>query len=93
MVKLLQEYWFLITFIFGIFGGAWKGITTLNETLLSIKHQLEVSNKQHQMDVNMSIEDRRKLWIEVHKLEDEIGAIDRDVTRHDEQLKTLFKER
>lgn len=79
MLEFIKEYWFLITFGIGLLGGAYRAVLTLNTTLLSIKHQLEVSNRQHRIDVELSVEDRRRLWEEVNKHDVRLDDLDRVV--------------
>ena len=79
MLEFIKEYWFLITFGIGLLGGAYRAVSTLNTTLLSIKHQLEVSNRQHRIDVELSVEDRRRLWEEVNKHDVRLDDLDRVV--------------
>ena len=39
-MELIKEWWFLIAFIIGIFGGLYKMSQTLNETLLNLKFEI-----------------------------------------------------
>ena len=39
-MHLIKEWWFLITFTIGIFGGLYKMSQTLNETLLKLKFEI-----------------------------------------------------
>ena len=39
-MDLIKEWWFLIVFIIGIFGGLYKMVKTLNETLLNLKFEI-----------------------------------------------------
>ena len=39
-MHLIKEWWFLIAFAIGIFGGLYKMAQTLNETLLNLKFEI-----------------------------------------------------
>ena len=39
-MNLIKEWWFLIAFTIGIFGGLYKMSQTLNETLLKLKFEI-----------------------------------------------------
>ncbi len=39
-MELIKEWWFLIAFTIGIFGGLYKMSQTLNETLLNLKFEI-----------------------------------------------------
>ena len=39
-MEMLKEWWFLITFTIGLFGGLWKISKTLNETLLKLNFEI-----------------------------------------------------
>ena len=39
-MQLIKEWWFLIIFTIGIFGGLYKMSKTLNETLLNLKFEI-----------------------------------------------------
>ena len=39
-MDLIKEWWFLIAFVIGIFGGLYKMSQTLNETLLTLKFEI-----------------------------------------------------
>lgn len=39
-MELIKEWWFLIAFTIGIFGGLYKMSKTLNETLLNLKFEI-----------------------------------------------------
>ena len=39
-MHLIKEWWFLIAFTIGIFGGLYKMSQTLNETLLKLKFEI-----------------------------------------------------
>ena len=39
-MHLIKEWWFLIAFTIGIFGGLYKMSQTLNETLLNLKFEI-----------------------------------------------------
>ena len=39
-MQLIKEWWFLIAFTIGIFGGLYKMSKTLNETLLNLKFEI-----------------------------------------------------
>ena len=39
-MELIKEWWFLISFTIGIFGGLYKMSKTLNETLLNLKFEI-----------------------------------------------------
>ena len=39
-MQLIKEWWFLIAFSIGIFGGLYKMSKTLNETLLNLKFEI-----------------------------------------------------
>ncbi|WP_373761267.1 hypothetical protein [Jeotgalibaca porci] len=39
-MEFVKEWWFLITFTIGIFGGLYKMSQTLNETLLNLKFEI-----------------------------------------------------
>ena len=39
-MDLIKEWWFLIAFAIGIFGGLYKMSQTLNETLLNLKFEI-----------------------------------------------------
>ena len=39
-MNLIKEWWFLIAFTIGIFGGLYKTTQTLNETLLNLKFEI-----------------------------------------------------
>lgn len=39
-MDLIKEWWFLIAFTIGIFGGLYKMSQTLNETLLKLKFEI-----------------------------------------------------
>lgn len=80
IIEFIKDYWFLITAFGSLLIGGYKSVKTLNETLVSIKHQLELNNKNHEYAVKESSVDRGKLWSEVSGLKTNVDGIDTRVT-------------
>ena len=79
-MHLIKEWWFLIAFTIGIFGGLYKMSQTLNETLLKLKFEITrlsdslTESKSDRVRLHSRIDDTEKeidvLGIRVSVIED-----------------------
>ena len=79
-MNLIKEWWFLIAFTIGIFGGLYKMSQTLNETLLNLKFEITrlsdslTESKSDRVRLHSRIDDTEKeidvLGIRVSVIED-----------------------
>lgn len=81
-----RDWWPIIAFFISIVGLGFRGVKTINDTLLDIKSEIKVSNKQIE-EINS---DAVKIWKEIKNHADKIDLLDITVTRHDEKINTLF---
>ena len=68
---LIKEWWFLITFAIGIFGGLYKMSKTLNETLLNLKFEITRLSES----LSESKADRVRLHLRIDDTEKEIDGL------------------
>ncbi|WP_018659918.1 hypothetical protein [Allofustis seminis] len=83
----VKEWMPLISFLMSIFYGGYRGIKTLNDTLVSIKHELELSNNR----LETSAADRKKLWIQIGEHQKKIYGLEEKAARHEEKINFLEK--
>ena len=69
-MHLIKEWWFLIAFIIGIFGGLYKMSQTLNETLLNLKFEITRLSES----LSESKADRVRLHLRIDDTEKEIDG-------------------
>ena len=69
-MDLIKEWWFLIAFTIGIFGGLYKMSQTLNETLLNLKFEITRLNDS----LTESKADRMRLHLRIDDTEKEIDG-------------------
>ena len=70
-MDLIKEWWFLIAFTIGIFGGLYKMLQTLNATLLNLK--FEITRLSDSLTESKS--DRVILHALIEDMEKEIGVL------------------
>lgn len=70
-MNLIKEWWFLIAFTIGIFGGLYKMSQTLNETLLNLK--FEITRLSDSLTESKS--DRVRLHSRIDDTEKEIDVL------------------
>lgn len=71
-MDLIKEWWFLIAFTIGMFGGLYKMSQTLNETLLNLKFEI----KRLSESLTESKADRVKLHQRIDNTEDRLDKLD-----------------
>lgn len=84
-----RDWWPIITFFIGGVGFGFKGVKTLNSTLLDIRGELKTSNQR----IEEIASDTIKIWVELKDHENKIEELGTTVTRHDEKIKTLFNQK
>ncbi len=82
-MDLIKEWWFLIAFIIGIFGGLYRMSQTLNETLLNLKFEITrlsdslTESKADRVRLHLRIDDTEKevdvLGIRVSVIEERVN--------------------
>ena len=82
-MHLIKEWWFLIAFAIGIFGGLYKMSQTLNETLLNLKFEITrlsdslTESKADRVRLHLRIDDTEKevdvLGIRVSVIEERVS--------------------
>lgn len=85
MFYFIKEWWFLLTFFGGLAYGGYKGIKTLNDTLIDIKNELKMSNERFKE----SVRDRERIWQRLYQHDEEIDRLDIQTNRHDVQIEVL----
>ena len=70
-MDLIKEWWFLIAFAIGIFGGLYKMSQTLNETLLNLKFEITRLSDS----LTDSKADRVRLHVRIDDAEKEIDVL------------------
>ena len=70
-MDLIKEWWFLIAFVIGIFGGLYKMSQTLNETLLNLKFEITRLSDS----LTDSKADRVRLHVRIDDAEKEIDVL------------------
>ena len=70
-MHLIKEWWFLIAFAIGIFGGLYKMSQTLNETLLNLKFEITRLSES----LSDSKADRVRLHSRIDDTEKEIDVL------------------
>ena len=71
-MHLIKEWWFLITFTIGIFGGLYKMSQTLNETLLKLKFEITRLSES----LTDSKADRVRLHARIDNTDDRLDKLD-----------------
>ena len=71
-MHLIKEWWFLIAFTIGIFGGLYKMSQTLNETLLHLKFEIARLSES----LTDSKADRVRLHARIDNADDRIDKLD-----------------
>lgn len=77
-MHLIKEWWFLIAFTIGIFGGLYKMSQTLNETLLKLKFEIT--------RLSESLTDSKADLVRLHS---RIDNTDNRLDKHDIQISVL----
>ena len=82
-MDLIKEWWFLIAFTIGIFGGLYRVSQTLNETLLNLKFEIArlsdslTESKADRVRLHSRIDDTEKevdvLGIRVSVIEERVN--------------------
>lgn len=85
MFYFIKEWWFLIGATGGIVYGAYKGIKTINQTLIEIKNELKMSNERF----ILSEKDRKELWKKAYKHDDRLNQHEIMLNRHDIYISKL----
>ena len=84
-MDLIKEWWFLIAFVIGIFGGLYKMSQTLNETLLNLKFEITrlsdslTESKADRVRLHLRIDDTEK---EIDVLGIRVSVIEERVSNH-----------
>lgn len=63
----------------------YKGVETINDTLLDIRYELKASNVRFEHGE----QDRKKLWARVYKNDEAIDRLADITSRHDVEIKNL----
>ena len=71
-MNLIKEWWFLIAFTIGIFGGLYKMSQTLNETLLKLKFEITRLSES----LTDSKADRVRLHARIDNTDDRLDKLD-----------------
>ena len=71
-MHLIKEWWFLIAFTIGIFGGLYKMSQTLNETLLKLKFEITRLSES----LTDSKADRVRLHARIDNTDDRLDKLD-----------------
>lgn len=71
-MDLIKEWWFLIAFTIGIFGGLYKMSQTLNETLLKLKFEITRLSES----LTDSKADRLRLHARIDNTDDRLDKLD-----------------
>ena len=77
-MELIKEWWFLIAFTVGIFGGLYKMSQTLNETLLNLKFEIT--------RLSESLSDSKADRVRLHSRIDET---EKEIDKHDTRISIL----
>ena len=77
-MELIKEWWFLIAFTIGIFGGLYKMSQTLNETLLNLKFEIT--------RLSESLSDSKADRVRLHSRIDET---EKEIDKHDTRISIL----
>ena len=77
-MDLIKEWWFLIAFTIGIFGGLYKMSQTLNETLLNLKFEIT--------RLSESLSDSKADRVRLHSRIDET---EKEIDKHDTRISIL----
>lgn len=89
MFVFMKEWWFLILAVGGLFIGGYRGVQSINKSLVDILYQLKTFNEK----IMLSEKDREDIHLDLKEHDRRLDEQDKLLGRHDEQLKTLFKER
>lgn len=77
-MEFVKEWWFLITFTIGIFGGLYKMSKTLNETLLKLNFEIT--------RLSESLSDSKADRVRLHSRIDEN---EKEIDEHDTRISIL----
>jgi septal ring factor EnvC (AmiA/AmiB activator) len=77
-MDFVKEWWFLIAFTIGIFGGLYKMSQTLNETLLNLKFEIT--------RLSESLSDSKADRVRLHSRIDET---EKEIDKHDTRISIL----
>ena len=77
-MELIKEWWFLIAFTIGIFGGLYKISKTLNETLLKLNFEIT--------RLSESLSDSKADRVRLHSRIDET---EKEIDKHDTRISIL----
>ena len=77
-MEFVKEWWFLIAFTIGIFGGLYKMSQTLNETLLNLKFEIT--------RLSESLSDSKADRVRLHSRVDET---EKEIDKHDTRISIL----
>lgn len=79
MFYFIKDWWFLIVAIAGTVYGGYKGIKTINNTLVDIKNELKMSNQRFEA----SETDRRNIWEKLYKHDERIDNHAIEIKSHE----------
>ena len=82
-MNLIKEWWFLIAFTIGIFGGLYKMSQTLNETLLKLKFEITRLSES----LTDSKADRVRLHARIDNTDDRLDKLDTRTSVLEERVK------
>lgn len=85
MFYFIREWWFLIISFMGVLYSGYKGIKTLNTSLIEIKNELKLSNQRYES----SEIDRLKIWEQLFKNDTRLDHHEITLARHEIYLETL----
>ena len=71
VMYFIKDWWFLITAFCSFFYAGFVGLHTINNTLISIRHELELSNNR----MKDSAKDRKRIWGRIEKHDEAIQSI------------------
>ena len=82
MFMFIREWWFLIAFVGAMIVGSYKGIETINDTLIEIKNELKMSNTRFKTGE----QDRENLWKKMYEHDGRLDSLNVTTARHEERI-------
>ncbi|MDO4680892.1 MAG: hypothetical protein Q4A55_06570 [Aerococcus sp.] len=71
LATFIRDWWPLVTALVGIGIAAYNGVHLINQTLLEIKHQLELMNNRFQL----TEDEQRKIWTRIEHHDEVIDTL------------------
>lgn len=85
MFHFIKDWWFIIIFFIGLLYGGYKGIRTINDTLVDIKNELKQSNKRFES----SELDRQNIWKRLFRHDERMDRYDISLARHEVYIEKI----